>query len=107
MSDAKVRFETTDYDAAAAGQEQLFGFNCPRKDQRCEGLVIAGKTTYKRDPQGKNGGVAQWDWDHNRVDPSFAPSINCGACGWHGYIRRGRAVDCANKDEPDIRRVRS
>lgn len=107
MSDAKVRFETLDYDAAAKDQEQLFGFNCPKRDQRCEGLLIAGKTGLPRDAQGKNGGTPQWDWDHNRLDPSFAPSINCGACGWHDYIRRGRTVDCQNKDEPDVGRVRT
>lgn len=106
MADARVAFETTEYDAAEQGSEQLFGFDCPKRDRRCEGLVIAGKTTYPRDPQGKNGGVPQWDWDHNRTLPSFAPSISCGACGWHGYIRGGRTVDCANKDEPEIARAR-
>lgn len=106
MSDAKVRFETVDYDPASAGQEQVFGFNCPKHDRRCEGLVIAGKTELARDPQGKNGGVAQWDWDHSRITPSFAPSINCGGC-WHGYIVAGRARDCQGNDEPEIRRERT
>lgn len=104
MADAKVTFETTEYDPAGPGQEQLFNFNCPKHDRRCGGLVIAGKTTYKRDPQGKNDGVAQWDWDHNRAAPSFAPSINCGSC-WHGYIRGGRTFDCAGNDEPEIARA--
>jgi hypothetical protein len=106
VADAQVRFDTMDYDPAPAGQEQCFGFNCPKHDRRCEGLVIAGKTDLKRDGQGKNGGVPQWDWDHNRTAPSFAPSINCGGCGWHGYIRGGRTVDCANKNEPEIARPR-
>lgn len=107
MADAKVRFETLDYDAALAGAEQTFGFNCPRNDRRCEGLVIAGKTDLKRDPQGRNDGVAQWDWDNQRERPTFSPSINCGVCKWHGYIRGGRTIDCANKDEPEIQRNRT
>lgn len=106
MSDAKVRFETTNYDAAETGREQVFGFNCPRHDRRCEGLVIAGKTDLARDPQGKNGGVAQWGWDGDRESPTFTPSVNCGTC-WHGFIERGRCVDTAHLDEPEIARERS
>lgn len=104
MSDAKVRFHRLNEDGEAApGQEQTFSFDCPKHARRCFGLVIAGKTDLKRDGQGLNGGVPQWDWDHNRVTPNFAPSINCGKC-WHGYIRTGRTVDCSNIDEPSIAR---
>ena len=106
MSEAKVTFHTLDWVAAQPGQEQTFSFNCPKHDRRCEALVIAGKTDLKRDPQGKNGSIAQWDWDHNRMAPSFAPSINCGGC-WHGYIRSGRTVDCQGKDEPDVVRTKT
>lgn len=104
MADAKVVFETTDFDFAPAGKEQAFEFNCPLRDRRCGSLVIAGRTSLVRDGTGRNG-TPQWDWDHNRERPSFAPSINCGGCGWHGYIRGGRTVSCSNKDEPDVRRV--
>lgn len=100
MSDAKVQFETLDYDPAEPGQEQRFGFKCPLRGHRCEGLLIAGKTGVKRDPQGKNGGAAQWDWNGNREAPTFSPSINCGNC-WHGYIENGRCVDTSKKDEPE------
>jgi hypothetical protein len=104
MADAKVRFhELDDCIDALPGHEQIFSFDCPKHPRRCFGLVIAGKTDLKRDPQGKNDGIAQWDWDHNRSAPSFAPSINCGSC-WHGYIRAGRTVDCQNNDEPAIPR---
>lgn len=106
MADAKVRFHRLDDSDAAPGQEQTFSFDCPKHPRRCFGLVIAGKTDLKRDPQGKNGGVSQWDWDHNRVTPGFAPSINCGKC-WHGYIRGGRTVDCQGADEPAIARLPS
>lgn len=106
MSDAKVKFSQLDSLEAMPGSEQTFGFDCPKHDRRREGLVIAGKTELARDPQGKNGGIAQWDWDHNRETPSFAPSINCGGC-WHGYIRSGRAVDCQGNEEPEIKRERT
>jgi hypothetical protein len=106
MSDAKVKFETLEFESAEPGQEQRFDFNCPLHDRRCGPIVIAGRTTLKRDPQGKNDGIAQWDWDGNRERPTFSPSINCGGC-WHGYIRNGRCVSAGDVDEPDIPRVRS
>lgn len=106
MSDAKVTFQSFDGEAAEPGAEQIFSFNCPKHDRRCGGIVIAGKTDLKRDPNSANGGIAQWDWDHNRTAPSFAPSINCRGC-WHGYIRGGRTFDCGNVDEPEIARERT
>lgn len=106
MSDAKVRFETLDYDRAEPGKEQTFGFNCPLHDRRCEGLVIAGTTDIKRDGQGQNGGIAQWDWNGDRERPTFTPSINCGSC-WHGYIENGRCVSVPKIDEPEIARTRT
>lgn len=106
VSDAKVTFARLDSLTAAAGEEQSFAFNCPKHDRRCEGLIIAGKTDLKRDPQGKNGGTAQWDWDHIRSAPSFAPSIHCGGC-WHGYIVGGRTRDCQGNEEPEIARGRT
>jgi hypothetical protein len=106
MSDAKVRFETLDYDRADPGHEQTFGFNCPLHDRRCEGLVIAGKTDLPRNPMGKDGGVAQWDWNGDRDRPTFSPSINCGSC-WHGYIENGRCVSVSKADEPEIPRTRT
>ena len=102
MSDAKVAFARLDSLDAPAGQEQTFGFACPiKKGHRCEGLIIAGRTTLKRDPQGQNGGIAQWDWNGNRTAPTFTPSINDGFCGWHGYLRNGRCVNAQGADEPE------
>lgn len=100
MSDAKVRFETLDFEEAPPGAEQRFGFRCPLRGHRCEGLVIAGRTALKRDPQGQNGGIAQWDWNGDRERPTFSPSINCGGC-WHGYIENGRCVSVQKSDEPE------
>jgi hypothetical protein len=100
MSDAKVTFETLDWEKADVGKEQVFSFRCPRKGRRCESLVIAGRTDLKRDPQGQNGGIAQWDWDGNRDAPTFSPSVNCGGC-WHGYIEKGRCVSTSKQDEPE------
>jgi hypothetical protein len=103
MADAKVTFLDKDLNEnAAPGQEAYFDFACPKRKRPCGSLLIAGRTDVKRDGQNKNGGHAQWDWDGNRESPTFSPSINCGAC-WHGYIRKGRTVDCANVDEPEIR----
>ena len=98
MSAAKVEFETLDFDPAEPGKEQRFGFQCPKRGHQCAGLLIAGTTDIKRDAQG-NGGRPQWEWDGNRENPTFSPSINCGGC-WHGFIRNGRCVDVNGKDEP-------
>lgn len=106
MADAKVTFETLEFELAAPGKEQRFDFNCPLHDRRCGPIVIAGRTTIKRDPQGQNGGVAQWDWNGNRERPTFSPSVNCKGC-WHGYIENGRTVDCQHKDQPEITRTRT
>lgn len=99
MSDARVTFETLGYTAAEAGAEERFSFKCPKADRRCKGLLIRGRTNLKHDPQGLSGGVPQWNWDGDRVRPTFTPSINCVSC-WHGYIRGGRCVDTSGKDEP-------
>lgn len=102
MSDARVKFWTLSYRPAGVGEEQTFSFNCPRRaGGRCEGLVISGRTSLPHDPQGKNGGIAQWAWDANRESPTFSPSINCGACKWHGFIEGGRCVSVAKQDEPE------
>jgi hypothetical protein len=100
VSDAAVTFKTMDGREASPGEEQTFGFKCPVRGQHCQGLVIAGRTGLKRDPQGKNGGIAQWDWDGNRESPTFAPSINCGGC-WHGFIVGGRCLSVGRTDEPE------
>jgi hypothetical protein len=101
MSDAKVTFSSLDELEAPLGHEQTFSFACPKhRGRRCASLVIAGRTTFKRDPQGQNGGIAQWGWDGSREAPTFTPSINCGSC-WHGFIENGRCVTCAKTDEPE------
>jgi hypothetical protein len=107
MSDARVKFvriydEHGEYDTPEPGYEQAFSFACPKHNRRCGDLIIAGRTTLKRDGQNQNEGVAQWDWTNapDVTTPTFSPSINCGGC-WHGYIRSGRCVDVQNNDEPE------
>lgn len=107
MADAKVKFDDRNMDEATPGNEAWFSFNCPKHDRPCGMLPIAGKhPDKKRDGQNENGGSAMWDWDGNREAPTFTPSINCGKC-WHGFIERGRTVDCAKADEPEIARERT
>jgi hypothetical protein len=103
MSDAKVTFNKLGELGAAPGEEQTFGFACPNfKSNRCEGLIIAGRTQLKHDPQGQNGGIAQWNWNGSRDKPTFTPSIKCGFCKWHGFIENGRCVNTAKQDEPEV-----
>lgn len=100
MSDAMVHFHSLDKLDTPSGVEQSFSFACPKYGRRCGALIIAGTTDLKRDPQGQNGGVAQWDWDGNRDAPTFKPSINCKGC-WHGFIENGRCVNTSHQDEPE------
>ncbi|MBI1173528.1 hypothetical protein GC209_19245 [bacterium] len=116
MSDARV--ELTNGRGEPAGEHEKperFTFRCPvhnrgrdpeKRTNVCPDLLIAAGPHsaahgIKRDPQSKNGGHAQWDWDGNRQAPTFAPSIRCSGCGWHGYIRAGRCVDTSGREEPD------
>lgn len=100
MTAANVTFLSFDKEEGEAGWRQQFGFDCPKhKGRRCEGLTIAGTTDLKRDGQGQNGGIAQWDWNGDPDRPTFSPSINCKSC-WHGYIRNGRCVNTSGQDEP-------
>ena len=102
MSDSQVTFHVLGGVHADAGQEQTFSFSCPKRHGgRCEGLIIRGRTDLPHDPQSKNSGIAQWNWDGNVAVPTFAPSVNCGTCGWHGFIENGRCVDTSKKDEPE------
>jgi hypothetical protein len=110
MSAANVEFLTIEGNPVTANEKPCrFTFRCVNynKDRhpklepvKCGMLLIAGATNIKRDPQGLNDGRPQWDWDGNRDNPTFSPSINCSAhCGWHGYIRNGRCVNTSGQDE--------
>lgn len=102
MSDARVNFDTLDDLDADPGNEQTFSFSCPRKiNHRCGSLIIRGRTDLPHDPQGQNGGIAQWGWDGNRDTPTFTPSINCSFCGWHGFLERGRCLTTSKQEEPE------
>lgn len=91
MSNAAVSFKTLNYDPAEPGQEERFGFNCPKhKGHSCKGLIIRGR--------GNDIPNRTWEWDGNRAAPTFSPSVDCKGC-WHGYIRNGRCVDTSGNEE--------
>ena len=93
MSNAAVSFATFNEDPAGPGQEERFGFNCPKhKGRTCEGLLIRGK--------GNDIPNKTWVWDGNRDALTFTPSVNCGGC-WHGNIRAGRCVDTNGNEESE------
>lgn len=97
MTAANVTF-TKHGEPCDPDQAHRFGFTCPKRGDSCRGLLIADRPHgIPRDGQNLNGGRAQWDYKGNET---FSPSINCGRCGWHGYIRNGRCVDTNGKDEP-------
>ena len=99
MSDAKVTFGLLgSSDLPHPGEEQTFSFVCPRRaGQRCAKGLIAGRIKLNH----PNADIDMWHWDGNAAAPTFSPSINCGGCGWHGYIHAGRCKDTNHNDEPE------
>lgn len=102
MTAAAVTFQKLNHEPAGPGEEVRFSFTCPlsKTGHSCSGLLIIGRSGIPHHPQGQNGGAAQWQWDGNRDNPTFHPSINCKGC-WHGYIINGRCTDTSKtKDMP-------
>ena len=76
-------------DVAGGG---FLSFICP-KGRHC-GVAVA--TDPKREP--RPFGLPQgkvWEWDGNSDKPTVKPSINCGGCGWHGFITAGVLIDAS------------
>lgn len=92
MSAALVTFAKLGLEDAAPGEEECFGFKCPKGRGRCEGLLLRGR--------GHDVPQRTWMWSGSRANPTFAPSINCQGC-WHGFIENGRCVDTNHQDEPE------
>ena len=61
----------------------------PQEDRVVDEMDIARRMA--RQP-GAEGPRPSWQWDGNRTEPTFEPSINCSGC-WHGYIRAGVCID--------------
>jgi hypothetical protein len=57
-------------------------FRCPRTGRECQ-IALS--------PQ-RNANGASWRWDGSADAPTVEPSVNCGGCGWHGWIRSGEFV---------------
>lgn len=59
-------------------------FPCPRiKDRECFVLLKPWPII----------GAATWTWNENAEKPTLTPSINCGTCGWHGFIVDGKLTN--------------
>ena len=86
MAAANVRLRF----AAAGDAVESFSFDCPlRPGRACADLRVRGSGV----------GGPSWAFDGNIQEPSFEPSINCGHCGWHGYIVADRTVGTDRKTE--------
>lgn len=75
---------TADYRPAAPGEEKRFGFECPKGNGMCEGLIIRGR--------GLDAPKKTWIWNGDRDKPTFSPSIDCRVDGKpcaHGFIENG------------------
>ena len=112
MSAAEVQFLDLTGEPIGPGEKPArFTFLCVRRRPgvraTCGKLLLAeGPHTQahgvKRDGQNRDGGRAQWEWDGNREAPILRPSVNCeSACGWHGWITKGRCVSTGGVDEPE------
>lgn len=93
MSAAEVKF-WIGLNPSTVEKAVQFGFRCPKKGTRCDGLLIAGRTELRRPA------APMWDMvDATPGRETFKPSINCRGC-WHGFIENGRCVDVKHRDEP-------
>jgi hypothetical protein len=64
-------------------RDRLF-FDCPRKPgHECSVLLKPWPII----------GAPTWSWDGNEANPTLSPSINCGECGWHGFIQAGKLTN--------------
>jgi hypothetical protein len=88
-ADGRFVYLDEDYEPVPPGtppeEVHRFGFRCPRKGHMCEGLNLRGR--------GHDIPNKSWTWDGNVEAPTFSPSINCGGCGWHGFIEAGKLRD--------------
>jgi hypothetical protein len=85
----KFEFLDLNYNPVPEGEEPVrFGFECPKSKAgyMCSGLVI------RNNPLGLNPPNQTWEWNGDRVNPTFNPSINCQNCS-HGWIREGKWTD--------------
>lgn len=53
-------------------------FNCPNSGKSC---CIPIKPEVHPDTGAS--------WQYDKTTQTVTPSINCGGCGWHGFIRNG------------------
>ncbi len=75
--------------AAAAADDLRLAFACPKEPGRlCTGGsgIIVGLTKPACKPS--------WAWDGNADRPTLTPSIDCKACGWHGWLQSGEFRPC-------------
>jgi hypothetical protein len=79
-------------DGSPAKAVDRFGFRCPRgvgsgdfgnrHPGFCLGLNLRDR--------GHDIPRKSWHWNGDIDAPSFTPSVNCGICGWHGFIIAGK-----------------
>ena len=105
MTKTKIEFLTLDmHPCPLDRQPDRFGFECPmRPGEMCSGMLLVGADMGdgRKLGRGESGQrPAMWNWNGDRNNPSFTPSVNCLAerngeklagCGWHGYITNGEA----------------
>jgi hypothetical protein len=90
---------------------QAFIFNRPFGPQ-CLFACPRGKGTCGVECRPTPGDGPRWDNHGTDEAPTLTPSINCGSCGWHGYVQKGHTIDapdglviqaiCQKCDEPEI-----
>lgn len=81
-----LSYEPTD-DPAKVCQESgkaRLEYICPTKGNLVCGGILIGHNN-------KPTSVApSWSWDGNIENPTLTPSIVCGNCGYHGYLKNGK-----------------
>lgn len=92
---ANVTFLTLDYKPCPPDEKPArFAFQCPRTGKTCSDFLINGAELAPgiKIQRGKTK-ASVWDFNGDKENPTFSPSILCYGCEFHGYIKNGEIVD--------------
>jgi hypothetical protein len=75
-----------------AAKADRFAFRCRLRGGHCS-VNLRGR--------GHDIPQRSWSWNGDIEKPTLSPSINCGDCGWHGFIENGVYLDTNRSPEAD------
>lgn len=74
-----------------------FSYMCRSKDPNAKSRCDINC----KHPGGYDIPQRNWELTGSIDRPNISPSINCGECGWHGYIKEGVFLNTNNQPEAE------